>query len=93
MKSEKTIKLSATGVENIIKDLSLIIVSMDHIGSKYHDNPKQYAAETNKFLIDVKAFKTLAKIRGILSEAHESQSTKEDVSRLEEEAEQLPYWR
>ena len=93
MKSKITIKLAATDVEQMIKDLSLLVVSMDHIGSTDFTDPKQGGVEMRKYFQGVKAFKILAGIRGMLSEAYDSQSTKADVARLEEEAERLPYWK
>ncbi len=92
MKSRRTIALAATDVEKIINDLSLIVVSMDRIGSSYHDEPRKHALEIDKFLLDVKAFKLLAKARGILTEAYNAQSSRAEVARSEEEAESLPYW-
>ena len=93
MKPRKIIKLPAKSVEKLINDLSLLIVSMDHIGSTYYDDPKQQALEMDKYFSKVKAFKILAGARSILSIAYDSQSTKADVLRLEESAEKLPYWK
>ena len=78
MKSRKFIKLPAADVGKMIKDLSLLIVSMDRIGSTYNDDPKQHAVEMDKDFSNVKAFKLLARTRGILSEAYDAQSTKAD---------------
>jgi hypothetical protein len=91
MKSKK-IKLSQTAVEKMIKDLSLLVVSSDRIGSTDFDDPKQGDVEMQKYFRKINVFKILAGIRGTLSEAYNSQSTKADVLRLEEEAERLPYW-
>jgi hypothetical protein len=93
MKSERTIVLVATDVEKIINDLSLLVVSMDRIGSSYHDKPRKHALEVDKFLLEVKAFELLAKARGILTEAYNAQSSEAEVARSEEEAESLPYWK
>ncbi|HEX3627407.1 MAG TPA: hypothetical protein VH280_18530 [Verrucomicrobiae bacterium] len=83
MTSGKTIKLPAKNVEKIINDLSLLIVSMDQIGSTYYDDPKQQALEMDKYFSQVNAFKKLAQARGILTKAYNSQSTKADVLRSE----------
>ena len=91
MKSERTIKLSATDVETIIKDLSLLVVSLDRMGSTYYKNRNQRAIALDEFM-DANLFKLLARDRGILDEAYDSQSSKADIARLEEEAETLPYW-
>lgn len=92
MKSRKTIALPATKVAEMIKDLSIVVVSLDQIGSTFYDDPKQRAVELEKFFCPM-IFKRLARTRGTLSEAFNSQSTKSDVSRLEDEAESLPYWK
>jgi hypothetical protein len=93
MKPKKIIKLPARSVEKLINDLSLLIVSMDHIGSTYYDDPKRRAFEKDKYFSQVGAFKRLAQARAILTKAYNSQSAKADVLRSEERAESLPYWK
>jgi len=93
MKSKRTIKLPASDVESMIKDLSLLVVSMDCMGSTYCNRPRQLALEENKYFRKIKAFKRLAKIRGVLCEAYQSQSTRAADLHLDEEAEKLPYWK
>jgi hypothetical protein len=92
MKPRKIIKLPARSVEMLINDLSLLIVSMDHIGSAYYDDPKLQALEMDKYFSQVCAFKRLAQARAILTKAYNSQSSKADVLRSEQSAESLPYW-
>lgn len=92
MKSHKIIKLQARSVEKVINDLSLLIVSMDRIGSTYYNDPKQRALEKDKYFSQVNAFKKLAHARAILTKAYNSQSAKADVLRSEQGAESLPYW-
>lgn len=92
MKTPRTVKLSAENVEIIIKELSLIVVSLDRIGSNYHDDPERHARETGKFLSKINAFKRLARARAILAKAYSSQSTEREVADLEESAEELVYW-
>lgn len=91
-KAARTITLSATDVEKIINDLSLLVVSMDRIGSTYYDRPRRLAVEFERFMQSAKAFKLLARARGILTEAYNSQSPEAEIDRSEEEAENLPYW-
>jgi hypothetical protein len=93
MKSKRTIKLSASGVESMIKDLSLIVVSMDHMGSTYYNRPRQLELEKIKYFRKIKAWNLLSQMRGVLSEAYDSQSTKAEELSLEDEAEKLPYWK
>jgi hypothetical protein len=90
-KRKKTISLPATKVAEMIKDLSVVVVSLDRIGSSFYDDPKQREVELAKFF-DSKVFKRLSGTRGTLSEAFNSQSAKSDITRLEDEAESLPYW-
>lgn len=79
MKSHKTIKLAASDVKRLIKDLGLLVVSMDRIGSTYYDDPERQAAEMDKYFSNVKAFKLLSRARATLSKAYRSQSVKADV--------------
>ena len=93
MKSKKFIKISASEIESIIKSLSLIVVSIDHMGSAYYNKPKQLANEEQKFFEKINLTITLAQIRGLLSEAYNSQSIEADITKLEKEAEELSYWK
>jgi hypothetical protein len=91
MKPKKMIELPMDTVASMIKDLSVIVVSLDRIGSAFGNDQKKRAIELDGF-IGVEVFKKLAETRGILSDAYYSQSTKSDVSRLEAESDSLPYW-
>lgn len=91
-KVKRTIAISATDVEKIIYDLSLLVVSMDRLGSTYYDKPRLLTQENEKFMQKAKAFRLLAQARRILSEAYYSQSSEVEIARLEEKAEVLPYW-
>lgn len=93
MKPFRTVELSVSDVEQAIRDLSLLVVSLDRIGSAYHDDPVQRVAAAGKYFEEIKAFKILAGIRGRLDEAYGNQRPKDDVTRLEESAENLPYWK
>jgi len=93
MKSKRYIKLPASDVRKLIKDLSLFVVSMDRIGSTFYDDEKQREIEEYRYFSRIRAFKILAKARRILSEAYDSQSPKVDVRQLDDEAENLPYWK
>jgi hypothetical protein len=91
-RATRIIKLSAIDVENIINDLSLLIVSLDRMGSEYHDKPRLLALETDKFMRKVNAFKLLAQARGVLTEAFNKQTSAGEVARSENDTEALPYW-
>ena len=77
----------------MIKSLSLIVVSMDHIGSTYYNKPRKLAAAERTFLENINLTVRLAQIRGILCTAYNSQSGETDIARLESEGEGLPYWK
>jgi hypothetical protein len=93
MKPKRMIKFKATDVEKMIKGLSLLVVSIDRIGSADFDDPKQGDVEMLEYFRTVKAFKMLARMRGVLTEAYDSQSTRADVYRCEESGERLRYWK
>ena|ERR1700733_5973910 len=92
-KSEKQIKLDASDVRSMIKDLSLIVVSLDRIGSTYYNKPKKRMVEKEKYFNKIFIFKLVSRARGILSTAYGEQSLKRDDLGLEEECELLPYWK
>ena len=91
MKLKKTITLPASEVAEIIKALSIVVVSLDRIGSTFYDDPSQRAVAKGEFF-DSKVFKRLARARGTLSKAFHSKSARADIAKLEDEAESLPYW-
>jgi hypothetical protein len=93
MKSKKYIKVDASAVRKMIMDLSLLAVSMDRLGSTYYNRPQKRIVEQEKYFYKIKAFKLLARTRGILSAAYNNQSNKADIMSLEEKAEDLPYWK
>jgi len=93
MKDTRTIEVTAKDVETIIKDLSLVVVSMDRIGAAYHDNLDKRTVEAYRFMSNSEAFKRLAQARAILSEAYNLQSDEGEVEKLEDDADNMPYWR
>ena len=67
------VSLSRRDTEALVKDLNLLVVSFDRLGSAFYDDPKQHAIEMSKFLQGVRAFKRLAKGRRVLLDAYKSQ--------------------
>jgi len=90
MKSPKTIKLSTRLVRRILDDLSVIVVSWDHMGSTDFKNKMEDLLELEKFAPEI--FKRAARSRDILSKAFNSQVPNQNVLRYENRAENLPYW-
>jgi hypothetical protein len=88
----QTIKLRRQDVYKLIRDLNVLVVSLDRIGSAFFDDPTQQACATDKFLRDVLAFKLLAKARRMLCEAYESQLGGTEMERLEERLDKVKVW-
>lgn len=92
MKRTKNIQLSVHDVRILIRDLNVLVVSFDRLGSTFHDNPERHAVEMDKFLSDIFAFRMLAKARGVLCEAYESQLGRAEMLRLEDRLEKMKVW-
>lgn len=92
-KNRRTISLAASDVEKMIKDLNLLVVSMDRIGSTDFSNASQGDTEMGRYFQEIKAFRILAGARRILSEAYDSQSSKKEVAKLDNAAETFPFWK
>ena len=92
MNRRKTIKLSLKKVNRMINDLSLAVVSLDRLGSTYHNKPGKLRIELERYFKKAKLFNLLARTRGELSDAVNAQCSKVEVLRMEERAEKLPYW-
>jgi hypothetical protein len=86
------IRLRRRDVETLIRDLNLLVVSSDRLGSTFYDDPARLAIETDKFLEDVLAFKRLTKGRRILCKAYESQLGRTEMERFEERLEKVKVW-
>lgn len=92
MKSETKIKLRPRDVEALLLDLEQLVVSFDRLGSEFHEDPERLAIETDKFLSDINAFKKLARMRQVLIEAYDAQSTTNDISNLEKRLGKARIW-
>jgi hypothetical protein len=89
---QQNIRLRRRDVEKVLRDLNVLVVSFDRLGSAFCDNPARHAVEMDKFLRDVFAFKILAKARTILCVAYESQLGRAEMERFEERLEKLKVW-
>ena len=92
MKQKKKIQLAENDVVAVLRDLEVLVVSFDRIGSEFSDDPQRHAIETDKFLFETFAFKKLARMRRILSDAYDAQRSKAAVRRLEERLEKTKVW-
>jgi hypothetical protein len=93
MATKKQIQLSADHVRTFLRDLEVLVVSLDRLGSAFHDKPERLAIETDKFFSAVHAFKRLARMRRVLSEAYDSQSSMAEIARLEKNLERIRLWK
>ncbi len=81
----------------ILRDLELMVVSLDRIGSEYLPLPgRKSEEEINEMLADFifswKVLRRLAKARGVLSEAFSDELGEDDMGELEREFQDLQYW-
>src|SRR5882672_7600858 len=81
-KTRRHIPIPAKDVRRLLRDINLLVVSFDRLGSAFHDDPQRLAIETDKFLSEVNAFKMLARMRRVLTDAYESGLTKKEILRL-----------
>jgi hypothetical protein len=93
MRKEKQIQLSANSVKVLLRDLDLLVVSLDRIGSTFSQDRLKLAVELEKFFSDFNAFKRLARMRKVLCEAYDAQSQKADIERLEAQLDRQKVWR
>lgn len=89
--NRKRILLNRRDVETLIRDLNLLVVSLDRLGSTF-DDPGRHALEVDKFLHDVFAFRMLTKGRRVLCQAYESQLGNAAMRRFEERLEKVKIW-
>ncbi|MDM8525552.1 hypothetical protein QUF80_19455 [Desulfococcaceae bacterium HSG8] len=74
----------------ILRDLNLIVVSLDRIGSVYNDlDEDEHNALLADFITDRDVFRKLASMRSVLSEPF---SGEPDSDEMEKEMENLEYW-
>jgi hypothetical protein len=91
-KQANYIRLKASDVRRCLRDLEILVVSYDRLGSAFHDDPDKLAIEADAFLSEVDGVRTLARMRGILSEAYESQRGRTEMMRLERRLEKMKVW-
>ena len=92
-KQANYIRLKASDVRRCLRDLEILVVSYDRLGSAFHDDPDKLAIESDRFFSRIDGFKKLALIRTVLSKAYNSQSTKAEVKRLDEFLEAVEIWK
>ena len=93
MEPEDSITLTKTEVIKILKELNILVVSLDRIGSYHNEISEQ---ESNKIISDFinnwDVFRKLAKIRRILDDKLNEHTDSETREKLADEFDALEYW-
>ena len=94
--SNRKITYDGEIIAMIIKELSFIGCSMDHMGSYYADKlnhmRQEYEKETTQFTDNSWVWNRLAAIRYVLSEPFDSELGDDEMDDLERICEDIPYW-
>jgi hypothetical protein len=93
LKSNEQIKLTWTEAIEVLKELNLIVVSLDKIGSYYMDKDEgDFEKEITRVIVEWKVLRRLAEVRRILSEKFDNTLGDDDMDDLERVMEGLKYW-
>jgi len=77
-----------------LRTLNELVVSLDRIGSASYDMSKaEHDAVLSDFIQGHKIFRKVAQARAILSEPFPTTIGPDDMSELEREMENVPYWK
>jgi hypothetical protein len=90
--SGSTVTLNIQDIAEIILDLSLIVVSLDRIGSSQLKAEEMKVA-IGEFAIARGIFSRLASARRILSTAFDESATPEQIELLEKRSEEMEMWK
>ena len=95
-KSNRQITYDGEVIAMILKELSFIVCSMDHMGSYYADKldymEQEYEKETTQFTDNSWVWNRLAAIRRVLSEQFDHELGDDEMDDLERICEDIPYW-
>jgi hypothetical protein len=98
LKRSHQITLSWSEAIEVLRELNLLVVSLDKIGSYYactndadFDNDA-FEKEVTRFIVDWKVLKRLAKIRGVISEKFDRKLGEDDMDDVERTLEDLKCW-
>lgn len=89
-----TVTYDRKKIIQIIKDLNVLVVSTDRIGSAHHDreSDEQYNAMFVRFFDECGFFRKLAEARAVLSDAFPYETGEDEMDELEREMQNLKYW-
>ena len=90
----ETVNYDRTQIVNILRDLNVLVVSTDRIGSAF-DNRKsdeEYNEMFVRFFDELGFFRKLAQARTVLSEPFSREVGDDGMDELEREFQNLKYW-
>ena len=94
MKKNDVVEISRADLIAVLRDLDTIVVSIDRIGSCVEDVGRE---QEERFLLDFfdqwDVWKKLAEMRSKLSEPFSYELGEDNMSELERELQDTPYWR
>jgi hypothetical protein len=93
MKENEKIILNWDESIEILKELNLIIVSLDKIGAYYIDrNENEFENEIVRVIVKEKFLRRLSKVRAIITAKFDNTLGDDDMDDLERAMEGLKYW-
>jgi hypothetical protein len=92
--SAERIHYEKDDIIKVLRDLELLVVSTDRIGSAYHDreSDEQYNAMFVRFFDDLDFFRRLASARMILSEPFPYEAGEDGMEELERRFQDMTFW-
>ena len=94
---EEKVTYKREDIINILRDLNMIVVSLDRIGAEYSIHPDRKSDEELNtlladFIFEWNVPKKIANARKILDEAFSRELGEDDMDELEREFQDLQYW-
>lgn len=92
--SQETVTYDKEKIIQILRDLNILVVSTDRIGSVWADtvSDDEYNAIFLKFFDDFEFFKKLASARRVLQDAFSDEVGEDGMGELERRFQDLEYW-
>lgn len=91
---EEKVSYRKKDIINILRDLNMIVVSLDRIGSQWSNrkSDEEFHALSSNFLTEWDVTRRLANARRILEEAFSRGLNEVDMDQLEREFQDIQYW-
>ena len=91
------VKYNSKDIISILRDLNMIVVSLDRIGSEYSIHPDRKSDEELNglladFIFEWNVPKRIARARKILDEAFSRELDNDEMDELEREFQDLQFW-